>query len=316
MEGLPQNPLIVITPEDIKKIRAQYDLNDVQRINESVSAVQEWAQKQEHLKGALKYIHQGVLERLLLFAKGSVEATKKKLEKLLTYRNMMPDLCSGRSIKEFEKFSEFGTFVPLPKMCPTDQSRIMVTQVFSADKLEDFNLLTYFRYCFLMGEIRLHYDYWNSERYIIDLSNMSFGLLSKLVNPAVIKKAEILCTEVYGTKIKGIHFVNAPSYVDKIVLVVKQGLKAKVATRIYVHNSYADLHKYIPKEILPEDFDGDGPSLIKLAEQWKEMIKSDESVKIFTNAEKWVSDESKRTSSTFNEEYLGMPGSFRKLDLD
>jgi hypothetical protein len=71
--------------------------------------------------------------------------------------------------------------------------------------------------------------------------------------------------EGYGTKIKGIHFLNAPSFVDKILVLLKQALKEKIADRIHVHNSNEDLHKHIAKEILPKDFGGDEISCGKLA---------------------------------------------------
>ncbi|VVC96105.1 unnamed protein product, partial [Leptidea sinapis] len=281
-----------ITSEDIRETRDCYGLNDVKRINESLDFIQEWAQKQEHLKESLQYINRGILERLLLLSRGSVEATKSKLDKFLTYRNMMPELCLNRNADEFQIFSKWGAFLPLPKKCAIDHTRVLVTQLLPPEQQDDFNLLTYFRYAFLLGEIKLHYDYWDSERYIVDLTHMNLGYLTKLINPIVIKKAELLCTEAFGTKIKGIHLINAPNFVDKFVLILKQALKPKVAGRIYIHDSYEDLQKHIPKEILPEDFGGNGPRIAKLA------------------------DESKRSSSKFNEEYLGMPGSFRKLDVD
>lgn len=75
----------------------------------------------------------------------------------------------------------------------------------------------------------------------------------------------VLLQEGYGTKIKGIHFINAPSFVDKFVSLVKQGLKEKVANRLHVHNTCEDLHKEISREILPKEYGGDGPSCEKLA---------------------------------------------------
>lgn len=48
------------------------------------------------------------------------------------------------------------------------------------------------------------------------------------------------------------------------MFIFKQGLKEKVANRLQVHSSYDELHKEIPKEVLPEDFGGDLPRLQKL----------------------------------------------------
>ncbi|CAH2093972.1 unnamed protein product [Euphydryas editha] len=314
MDTVPYHPLLEVKQTEIRKVRQFYDLDDINRIKESLEIIEDWCKKQPHLVEALQYMSQNTLERLFILSKGSVEGTKTKLDKFLTMRGMTPELSLNKTIDEFDTLLDSILYVPLPKLCPTDQSRVMITQILNG-KWDQFNLLPYLRYCFMIGEYRLHYDYCLSERYIIDLSNVNMNILSKL-NPIVMKKAEILCTEGYGTKIKGIHILNAPSFVDKVVYLIKQGLKEKVANRLHVHGTYDELHKEIPKEILPKDYGGDGPSCAKLAEQWKDILKTEESRKIVEECNKLVSDESKRSSVKFSEEYLGMPGSFRRLDVD
>ncbi|CAF4802507.1 unnamed protein product [Pieris macdunnoughi] len=324
METLPNHPLIEVTSDDVTKAREFYEINDVTRIKQSLDTIYEWCNKQDHLVNALKVMgknssivnkksdHNKVAVAILSLT--DIEFIQRIGRKhqsgttmqFITGRNDAMELALNKSVETL--------YVPLPKLHKVDQSRVMVTQ-FLSEKLDAFSLLSYFRYAFMIGEYRLHYDYCLSERYIIDLTNIHVGLVTK-VNPMVVKKAEVLCTEGFGTKIKGIHLLNAPPFVDKIVFLIKQGLKEKVASRLHVHNSYADLHKHIPKEILPKDFDGDGPSLIKLAEQWKETLKTEEAKKIIKDMDQLVADESRRSSSKFNEEYLGMPGSFRKLNVD
>ncbi|CAK1541712.1 unnamed protein product [Leptosia nina] len=314
METLPNHPLIELTEDDVTKAREFYGINDVTRISQSLDSIMEWCQKQDHLVEASKALDRNILERILILSRGSVEASKAKIDKLFTSRGMMPDLAMNKTVEEFEEVWDYALYVPLPKLCKVDQSRVMVTQ-FLTERLENFSLLTYFRFAFMVGEYRLHYDYCLAERYIVDLTNVHIGLITKL-NPLVVKQAEVLCTEGFGTKIKGIHLLNAPPFVDKIVFLIKQGLKEKVASRLHVHSSYEDLHKHVPKEILPKDFDGDGPCLSKLSDQWKEKLRTKETRELIKNMDKLVTDESRRSSTKFNEEYLGMPGSFRKLAVD
>nr|XP_021196946.2 uncharacterized protein LOC110381073 isoform X1 [Helicoverpa armigera]XP_021196947.2 uncharacterized protein LOC110381073 isoform X1 [Helicoverpa armigera] len=314
MEEIECHPLLQITPETVKKVRQLCDIDDVKRINESLDIVEEWIKKQDHLAEGGSYLCRSLLERVYLLSKGSVEETKRRVERLLTSRGMMPELVMNRTVEEFEAQWEVVNYVPLPKLHPVDQSRVMVTQ-FLTEKLDPFSILTYFRYCFLIGEYRINYDYTTSERFVIDLTNIHLGLLSKL-NPIVIKKAEVLCTEGIGTKIKGIHILNAPPFIDKLVFLLKQALREKVANRVHVHNSYEDLHKHIPRDMLPKDYGGDEQSVSKLCDQWKEQLKTEEAKKKIKSLEKMVSDESKRQTSKFNEEYMGMPGSFRKLTVD
>lgn len=167
----------------------------------------------------------------------------------------------------------------------------------------------------MIGEYRLNFDYTPAERFIIDLTNIHIGLLGKL-NPIVIKKAEVLCSEGIGTKIKGIHILHAPPFIDRLVGILKQALREKVANRVHVHNSYEDLYKHIPREILPKEYGGDEPSCTKLSEKWREVLKQDDALRFLKESERLVSNESKRQDSKFNEEYMGMPGSFRRLAVD
>jgi hypothetical protein len=51
-------------------------------------------------------------------------------------------------------------------------------------------------------------------------------------------------------------------------------------------------------------------------EQWREVLRTEEATKIIALSDMLIADESKRQAATFNEEYLGMPGSFRKLNVD
>ncbi|XP_039752555.1 alpha-tocopherol transfer protein-like [Pararge aegeria] len=314
MDTLQYHPLLLITEDDIKKARQFYNVEDETRIKDSLKAIESWCKKQDHLVEAYQYLHPNMLERMFLLARGSVEMTKIKFDKLFTMRGMMPDICLNKSLQEFDELSECLRYVPLPKLNPGDQSRVMVTQVISG-KWEKFNLLSYMRYCFLIGEYRLHYDYSLSDRYIIDLKDINISILAKL-NPIILKRGEILCTEGFGTKIKGIHILNAPSFVDKFVSLIKQGLKEKVANRLHVHNTYEDLHKEISKEILPKEYGGESLTCEKLAERWKDTLKTKEAEKIIYDSNKLITDETKRTTAKFNEEYLGMPGSFRSLTVD
>lgn len=314
MEEIPYHPLIIITKDNVKKVRQLCELDDPKRINESIDIVEEWVKKQAHLAGALPYLGRHVIERVYIIAKGSVELTKTRLERLLTSRGLMPELCLNRSVEEFEPLWDCLNYVPLPKLNPSDQARVMVTQ-FNTDKLEPFSILTYFRYSFLIGEYRINYDYTPSERFIVDLTNVNLSVISK-INPIVVKKAEVLCTEGIGTKIKGIHILNAPPFIDKLIFLLKQALREKVANRVHVHSSYEDLQKHIPKEILPKDYGGDETSVSKMSEQWKEMLRSKEARKFIEDSENIISDETKRHAAKFNEEYMGMPGSFRKLTVD
>ncbi|XP_073948223.1 alpha-tocopherol transfer protein-like [Choristoneura fumiferana] len=307
------HPLLQLTEKQVRAVR-DYGGLDLDRLKEGVQTVLDWCSKEEHLQAAVPYLAKTIMvERMLLLSKGSVEICKKRIDHVLTARGLIPELALNRKPEEFKEILNCVNYVALPKVHPVDNSRVLICK-FKED-LENFTLLRYFRYAFYLGEYRLYDDYGIAERYVVDMKNLNLGILAK-INPVVLKKAEILSTEGYGTKIKGIHLLNAPSFVDKFVFLLKQGMKQKVAERIHVHSTYEDFHEHVPKEILPKDYGGDAPSVEKLDAAWTDLLRSEEAQRMIKDLDKIVSDESRRTSSKFNEEYLGMPGSFRKLDVD
>ncbi|XP_052738972.1 alpha-tocopherol transfer protein-like [Bicyclus anynana] len=312
METIPYHPLLEVSEKEMEVVRRNLNL-DVNTIKKNLDALEEWGRKQNHLAEAFKYLDRNMLERLHILGRGSLEMTKTRIDKLLTTRGMIPELCLNRSVDEFKDIAESINFIMLPKLNPKDQSRIILTKIIN---LENFSLLAYMRYSFMISEYCRNFEYNMSERHILDLQNVkSVNAITKL-NPILLKKAEVLCTAGYGIRISGIHILNAPSFVDKIVFIFKQGLKEKVANRLQVHSSYEDLQKEIPKEVLPEDYGGVLPSCSKLQEQWESILKTEEAQKLIGLCNRLVADESKRSAFKFNEEYLGMPGSFRQLTVD
>ncbi|GBP24615.1 Alpha-tocopherol transfer protein [Eumeta japonica] len=310
---LPSNrSLVTITEVDKQKIRRFFEVDDEERINNGVATLADWCCRQEHF--VEKKINTNILERLFVISKGSVEEAKRRVDSLLTTRGLMGELTLNKTAEEFKCHSELFTYATLPKMHPVDQTRVMVIHFFT-DKLDDLSMLAFHRFCILLTEYRHNFDYALAERYILDMKNFSFNLITKL-SPMLLRKVEILCTKGYGIKIKGIHILNAPSFVDKVVYILKQGMKEKIGRRIHAHGTLEDLHKHIPKEILPIDYGGEDRSLAELHAKWMEETFSTTMAEYCIAAERLVTDESRRSADKFNEEYMGMPGSFRKLNVD
>lgn len=57
----------------------------------------------------IKISDRNLLERILILSRGSVEAAKTKIDKLLTSRGMMPELVLNKSVEEFEVLWEYGS---------------------------------------------------------------------------------------------------------------------------------------------------------------------------------------------------------------
>lgn len=312
MVHAPKHSLLEVNQDEMERVRKFYNI-DTSSVLQDIEIIEEWGKKQDHLVEAMKYLHREILERFYLIAKGSVEGTKNMVEKLFTMRGMMSEIVLNKSIGEFTKLLENIKIVVMPKL--TEELSRVITVQFATGKWDDFNFQTFVRYYFMIADYRLHFDYNLSETFIVDLKSLSFNDITKF-NPMLIKKGEILSLGCYGVKMNSIHLVNAPSFVDTLITIVKQALKENLVGRLHVHSTYEDLHKAICKDFIPEDYGGNSLSIGKLSELWQECFVSEEARQILENTNKLVSDESKRSSFRFNEEYLGMPGSFKKLALD
>ncbi|CAH2099006.1 unnamed protein product [Euphydryas editha] len=305
MESTAYHPLFQVTQDEMENVRQSYNL-DVKKINENLDILEEWFKKQDHLIEALPYIR-----------RGSIENTKSVIDKVLTIRGMLSEIFTY-NIKTI--FDEFDTFLDnmivtsLPKINPKDCTRVFLIGLRNAD-FEDINMVDIAKiFCFIIST-RMQYDYVFSQHLIFDFNHVKASIITKL-NPMVLRKIEVIFLDSYTTRVKGLHFINAPPFIHKVVAIFNLVLKEKIAKRIHIHDTYDDLYQHISKEILPKEYGGDEMSCEDLSKLMKDFIKSDAGRRTIEDSSKIVANESRRSSIKFNEEYMGMPGSFKKLNVD
>ncbi|XP_031778500.1 alpha-tocopherol transfer protein-like [Nasonia vitripennis] len=278
--------------------------------------LREWLEMQPHLP---KDMPDRRLEYFPISTKlQSLELAKQKLDMYYTVRRLVPELFTDRdpSSASFAKLRQSLQWVCLPKLTP-EKYRVSILRSLNEDasKFQPWDL---FKYTFMVGDVRISECRSLGDIYIYDLSAMRLGHLAKLT-PAILKKCEVAATKAYGARIKGIHFVNAPSFIDRIVTLVKSAIKPKLAARIHVHSSGLEsLYDSIPKSVLPLDYGGEEPSMDQLDEKWQSKLS--EWRDWFLREEKsGTVDEALRpaTAPTLNvDDLFGFHGSFRKLELD
>lgn len=66
--------------------------------------------------------------------------------------------------------------------------------------------------------------------------------------------------EAYPIRQKGMHFINPMPGFESLFKIFHGFLSEKIKKRTFVHGSLEDLHKHIPKALLPTEYGGDaGP---------------------------------------------------------
>ncbi|XP_038216261.1 clavesin-1-like [Zerene cesonia] len=156
--------------------------------------------------------------------------------------------------------------------------------------------------------------------------------ISKL-SPVELRQALSISMDCYGLKIKGIHFISQSRAIETLVTIVKQVLKPKLANRIFVHKTHDEILDIIGKDLLPVEFGGNERSIKELhvsklcindnlisqktvSEEWVKELSSKKHLNYMRQMYEACTDENLRTREKFNEDYAGMPGTFRLLTVD
>lgn len=90
---------------------------------------------------------------------------------------------------------------------------------------------------------------------LVDLTNSRLAHMTQ-IDFLLNKQMMTYTVDAYPFRISDVHFINAPSHMERILSIVKACVRKEVTDRFYVHSSVDDLPPSIPKEILPKDYKG------------------------------------------------------------
>ncbi|KAI5642232.1 CRAL/TRIO domain-containing protein [Phthorimaea operculella] len=277
-----------ITPEDIRKLR-------------------EWLKTQPHLPE--EYITD--LDLILTFhcSARSTEVTKQLLDLHFTLRTLFTNFFKDRAYDAKIEFVTEKVLLarPLPVKSPEGYG------VFYVKFLDQDSKSFVFADCLRTGLMRL--DLWQYEEgtwpgllILIDLDNMSLGHLSKLD----------MQSEAMLVNLKGFHFLNAPAFMDRLMMLLRPFLNKSFMSILQIHQvGSRTLDKYFPIENLPTGTAGGmGKSVEVLIKE--NVTKMSAAKDYFLQENKKRVTESKRPGrpKTISDIFGGVEGSFKKLDID
>ncbi|KAJ8712712.1 hypothetical protein PYW08_008016 [Mythimna loreyi] len=313
MESVPENSILKLPPGALEKIRKSYNLEKRERLEEAIKLLEDWIQKQNHI--IKKDFSREYLERTLITCKGSVEKAKKQIDRLCTMKTLMPKFFSKVNVKsELQKLLEIASVTPLPIMTD-DYYRVIIVKFNSKNITSDL-IFQYFQYAVIINEYAKAHDYVSGYIGIYDFRDVNiFDLVSKL-NPVELQQCASIIIEGYGARVKSLHLLTNSKGIEMLVNICKHLVSEKIGNRIYVQPTLEDLHKAVPKEILPVEYGGNEKSIEKLHLDFIEELSSEKHVEYMKMMNKACSDETKRHAGKFNEEYMGTPGAFRCLSVD
>ncbi|XP_026324459.1 retinol-binding protein pinta-like [Hyposmocoma kahamanoa] len=150
---------------------------------------------------------------------------------------------------------------------------------------------------------------------ILDLDEVTIPHFMQMT-PSVMKKMVVTSQDALPFRVKGIHYLNTPTGFETVFNAIKGLLNKKNQSRLYVHNkNYEEMYKYIPKDILPAEYGGNGGTIKEIVDHWKKKVQEYSSW--LEEDEKYGTDESKRPGKPKTaEDMFGLEGSFRQLQVD
>ncbi|XP_038216350.1 uncharacterized protein LOC119835530 [Zerene cesonia] len=169
---------------------------------------------------------------------------------------------------------------------------------------------------FQIAEYVKQCDFAFGYHLVVDFLNINVIDLINKLNIVEFRQSFNLYMEAYGMRIIAIHIVSTSKLIDAFVTILKQILKPKIVERIKLHKSWDELHDILGKEVIPNDFGGYEKSVKDIHDDWVEELSNPGFRQYLREMNSASTDESRRPSNKFSEEYAGVPGTFRVLSVD
>ncbi|KAJ2937968.1 hypothetical protein O0L34_g14250 [Tuta absoluta] len=307
-------PILKLNKNTVEELRKEYGFDKPSAMEAAVDILENWVKQQKHF--IKTDFNRKYLERTIITTKGSVERAKSRLDKVCTMRTMAPELFGDYDVKEYWRhlYKNNLTHAVLPRLTK-DNYRIYMIKNFGSNY--DYKSFTdYYRLHIVFAEYLMLHDYNKGFIYVLDYTELNIMEFAMKMNLLELRTILTLLMEGYGIRIKGIHILTSSKLIDVLVTAFKQVLNAKIGQRIQVHKDLNSLHEHVPRELLPKDYGGEEKDLKELHDDWVDLLNQEKNREYQREMNAACTDELLRSKDKFNEEYLGMPGTFRTLTVD
>lgn len=309
-------PKIRKLSDELQKI-AREELNEVpERIESDLAALRVWLNQNKNLKSR---DDDQFLVAFLRGCKYSLEKTKKKILMYYTARTTTPEFFNDRDPTDSltQEILGHGLIMPLPVDESKAFPKIVLTRLGGCD-FTKFDFLQVMKTTYLMSDMcMIHSDVTIvvGNINIVDLRGCGLTLMSQ-ITPQLIRKLSSLL-EPFPVRIKAIHLVNPPRGIATVYNLFMSLCHEKLRNRVYMHDTFEDLHKIVDKRHLPVEYGGTNSSLPEIIKDWQKTL--------IENRQWFIDDADYRIDGVQNNSssggdnssrMFGVEGSFRSLDID
>jgi len=282
---------------------------------EDIQEVQSWIGKQPHLPA----ITDLDIVMFIQACQWDVEQAKETIESYYTYRTSLPDFFGSRDpiSKEIQDISQVIHVTILPHS-DAEGNRILWGSLVDPDPAH-YSFASAVKYFTMTSEVfQLENGTVPGFIVVYDVKNLSLSHLLKTPLSQVSKYTHY-AQEAASFPVKGIHYLNTNTVLDKLVSFTKPFLKSNILDVLQLHSNLETFFKSIPKEIVPKDYGGDQPTLkemndgnLRKIEDYRQFFLEEQNVRV---------DESKRVGKKSKSSASGngldaIKGSFKRLSID
>lgn len=279
---------------------------------EDIKQLREWITDQPHLPT----ITDEHLNLFLFSCEGDVTHAKATIENYFTLRTHSPELFANRNplSDEIQQILDMCNLAPVE--CTTSEGyKVLAYRLTNYDPSK-LNFTVGIKTFLMYNDMRLAED-GLAPGYIVvfDMKGINLGHLTR-ISLATIRKFMTYIQDCHPCRLKGIHIINTVSFIDKVLAIIKPFIKGSLMQLIHFHGPVKSLGKFMPLDILPQDYGGKSESYaVHHAKQRK--LLEEQYIRWFEEEEKFKVDESKRKGKKSSEaDTYGFKGSFRKLSID
>lgn len=301
---------MILTPpneQHEQAIKNLYFYKDPKDTEEDIDALMEWLSKQPHLPNITDRVW---LRHFLIGRKNNLQMTKKVIESYFTIRVEIPELFNDMTSDApwIQKAIKIGKVSILPKMTP-EANRVHIIRTIENND-GDFDAMAMCKGSLKIIDYLMRREPVYGLVFLLDLKHCQLSYLLSFT-PTLTKNLMRCIDEATPLRVSGVHYVNPPKFVSRLVNFFKLFMSSKIQNRIVIHETYDTLYEYIPRDILPDEYGGTAGSIEKFEDNIMRATKDDD--EWYRNMPK--ADLSKRPAQLKKID-IDMSGTFKKLNID
>lgn len=246
----------------------------------------------------------------------SAEVSKQVLDLHYTLRTLFTNFFKDRAVDNKTEDNLHKVLLqPLP------------TRSVNGDAVFYCRLLDYeprnFEFAKSLRSVLMILDLWQFEEgtwpgfvLIFDLDGLKLGHLTKL-DVQTIQQFLYYLQEAMLVKVKGLHFLNAPSFMDRLMMMIKPFMKKELLDVLIIHQIGAKtLDKYVPMTGLPKEAGGEFKTFDECRDEMLARLRANKDFFIQENRKRVVESKRPGKPKTISDIFGSVEGSFKKLDID